>query len=149
MTNTEMQNQQNQQGEQQFIGDQSSVDSSFFEQMGGLSGVSASALSYDVTTQVIQSYFDTIEAQSRQARRMSELWAQSLTLQQTTHLVAQAVAPVVSKQVIGYLRQNPEWAKQLIQQELRNITTRVAPGTHRSRPSLTGGGRLCRQRTLR
>lgn len=122
MANTETQNQQNQQGEQQFTGDQSSVDSSFFEQMGGPSGVSASALGYDVTTQVIQSYFDTIEAQSRQARRMSELWAQSLILQQTTHLVAQAVAPVVSKQVIGYLRQNPEWAKQLVQQEIRNTT---------------------------
>lgn len=117
---TTQQNQQEQFDQQS----QSSVDSSFFEQMGGPSGLSPSALGYDVTTTVIQSYFETIEAQTRQARRMADLWAQSLILQQTTQLVAQAVAPAVSKQVIAYLRQNPEWAKPLIQQEVRSSSTR-------------------------
>jgi len=93
---------------------QTSYDNSFFEQMGGPSGVSPASLGYDVTSQVLQSYFETIEAQTRQARRMADLWAQSLILQQTTNQIAQVVAPVVTKQVIAHLQQNPEWAKRLI-----------------------------------
>ena len=91
---------------------QSSFDTSFFEQMGGPAGISPSSLGYDVTTQVVQSYFEQIEAQTRQARRMADLWAQSLILQQTTSEIARYVTPVVAKQVIAHLKQsNPELFK--------------------------------------
>src|SRR5881628_324115 len=82
---------------------QTQFDSSFFEQMGGPAGVAPSSLGYDITTQVVQSYFDNIESTTRQARRMADLWAQSLILQQTTSQIARTVAPVVAKQVIDHL----------------------------------------------
>lgn len=94
---------------------QTAFDSSFFEQMGAPAGASPSSLGYDITTQVVQSYFDQIESTTRQARRMADLWAQSLILQQTTSQIARVVAPVVAKQVIEHLKQNPTWARELLQ----------------------------------
>lgn len=93
--------------------EQESFDRSFFEQMGGPSGAVPSTLGYDITSQVVTSYFENIEAQTRQARRMADLWAQSLILQQTTSEVARAVAPVVARQVIEHLRTHPQVLKDL------------------------------------
>lgn len=93
---------------------QQSYDRSFFEQISGSVAASPSALGWDVTSQVVQSYFEQIEAQTRQARRMADLWAQSLILQQTTSEIARVVAPAVYKQVLDHFRTNPEMLKDLI-----------------------------------
>lgn len=111
---TTSQEQQYQQGEDR---SQTAFDSSFFEQMGAPAGASPSSLGYDITTQVVQSYFDQIESTTRQARRMADLWAQSLILQQTTSQIARAVAPVVAKQVVEHLKQNPTWARELLRNQ--------------------------------
>lgn len=105
------------QSEQQIGGtatkEQASYDRSFFEQMGGPTGVVPSSLGLDITSQVVASYFESIEAQTRQARRMADLWAQSLILQQTTSEVARVIAPAVTKQVLDHLRSNPSLLKEL------------------------------------
>src|SRR3954468_22840966 len=93
---------------------QASIDSSFFEQIGFPAGASPSSLGYDFTSQVLQSYFETPEAQVRQTRRMADLWAQSLILTQTTNQIAKTLAPVVAKQVIAHLQQNPSWVQDLV-----------------------------------
>lgn len=93
---------------------QHQFDTSFFEQMGGPAGVSPSALGYDLTTQVVQSYFDQVEATTRQARRISDLWAQSIVLQQTTSEIARVITPMITKQVVQQLQRNPELLKQAL-----------------------------------
>ena len=85
---------------------------STFEQMtgGGLQGQS-----FDVISQIVTSYFDTVEANHRQARRIADLWAQQMLLSQSTSQIARQVATLVKEQVkadvrrelLAELRQSP------------------------------------------
>ena len=70
---------------------QAQIDSSFIEMIAQ----SSPTQGYDMITQVVTSYFDTLEAQHRQARRIADLWAQSLILQQTQAQIVRAVVPLV------------------------------------------------------
>lgn len=93
-------------------GSQAQFDRSFIEQMS--QGGSSSLGGIDVTAQVVTAYFDQVEQTTRQARRMADLWAQSLILQQTTQEISRIVAPQVARQVVSYLKSNPQELRELV-----------------------------------
>lgn len=66
----------------------------------------------DTTREVLQAYFDSVESTTRTARRISEVWANQMLLQQSHQMIAQAVVP----QVIAALRSNPQWLKPVMDQ---------------------------------
>ena len=57
----------------------------------------------DQTSQIVQAYFESVETQIRTARRVTEVWATSMILQQTR----QAIVQEVTKQVLAQLRRDP------------------------------------------
>jgi hypothetical protein len=122
-SSTEQQNNQQDQSNQSGQSSQPQIDSAFFEQMaaqtGHPTGFSPSSLGYDITSTVVQSYFEQIEAQTRQARRMADLWAQSLILQQTHSQIVNAVVPLAARQTVEYLRRNPQVAQDVLSQTSR------------------------------
>jgi hypothetical protein len=87
---------------------QEHFDSSFFEQMSGGLGLPASTAGYEITQQVLDSYFTQADATLRQTRRIADVWAQQLILNQTRDQIVRYVAPVVKKAVLEEIKRSPE-----------------------------------------
>ena len=86
--------QSQQKNNQQTYDDQSSYDQAFSQQMG-----SSLPQGLDVTSEVVRAYFDNIEQQTRTARRVSEVWATAMILNQSQSFIVAEVTKKVLRQL--------------------------------------------------